>query len=145
MDKALNSTLSVNERDAQLTKIRELVSFLQYHPDIPIPHNFAGNLYSCFMPFEASKEEFVRMARKHGFVNKDYSGNYHFGMSLTLPNGMGLILYIEREKVCSKVSTGTRLIPAHEAYEEETFKWVCDEPLLATREGGSDGSHQISG
>jgi hypothetical protein len=102
-----------------------LADFLDAHPEIDL--SFAThNVYL------SSRESLAALARIGGWT-KNYSDNY-FTLRREFSGEVQLDVYTERDSVCRKVVTGTRVVPAQPATEErveDVFEWVCDEPLLA--------------
>lgn len=125
MTEKKDTTASETERRDYVQGLRELADFIEAHLDVPRPWPSAQNA------FIADKTGLAAIAKACGgrweknvtseffFIRKSFSGGHAYEVN------------VSRERVCRKVSTGTRIEPAKPAEEVETFQWVCDEPLLA--------------
>lgn len=120
-----DTTTESNDRRDYVQGLRELADFIEAHSDVPLPWPSAQNA------FIADKTGLAAIARACGgrweknatesffFIRKAFTGGHAYEVNVT------------RETVCHKVRTGTHIEPATPEREVETFKWVCDEPLLA--------------
>jgi len=112
-------------RAAYVNGLRQLADFVEAHPELPVP--FAGG-HNVFV---GTKAELATFARLPGVRwDKSVDPNY-FYIRHTFDGGHSYDINVQREQVCRKVVTGTRLVPAEPAHEVDVFEWVCDEPLLA--------------
>lgn len=107
--------------------MRELLNFLEAHPEIAVMTQH----YIVYV----SADELKQMARIGGW-QKVYEGQF-FTLRRHFSGGQKLDIYTNREAICRKVVTGTRVVPAQPAVEEHTEdveEWVCDDvSLLAER------------
>ncbi len=108
--------------------LRSLAEWLDEHPD------YAAGLASLGRTFDLpvwTKEELADAARAFGKATKKIVGPF-FTVVKDFGGGVTLEAYTGREKVCRKIVTGTREVPAQTipAHTEEIIDWVCDEPLL---------------
>lgn len=115
------------ENEDTIRGLRNFADFLEQNPEFQLV------FLSTSVNIE-TKEELAKWARTLGRTEKQ-----DFGVVLSLRHKFSdtvwLDLDISREKVCKKVVTGTRVVPAKPATPEmtvEDYKWVCDEPILAT-------------
>ncbi len=113
------------ERDDVIQGLRELADFLEQHPDVPAP---AYNTLNA----QAWSKEALTLAARAASWTKDYNDNY-FSLRRMFPGYLTFDVYVERNTICRKVVTGTRLEPAQPEREVETYERVCDEPLLAVK------------
>lgn len=123
-DLAIERQRVFNQRRAFVAGLRELASFVDAHPDLPLP------IASNHNAFVNTKAELAALARSGVRWEKSANGNY-FYLRVTFTGGHSFDVNVQREQVCRKVVTGTHLEPAVPAHEVEDFHWVCDEPLLA--------------
>jgi hypothetical protein len=114
-----------NKRQSLIDGLREIAQFLEDHPDVPTP------LIPRLDAFVYSKEAFSAAARAVGGhqEKKDY------GIVIALRRMFGDVSYdlnIQRDLVCERVVTGTRIIPEQPAvpeHEEEIVEWKCSSVL----------------
>ena len=114
---------STTAREKFIEGLREAADFLDAHPGLPTQFGpIACNV------FVDTKEEFATFARMGGWA-KNANGEWFF-----LTRTIGSLQYeinIYRRKVCRRVVTGTRDVPAAPAHVIEDVTWNCDEPILA--------------
>lgn len=103
--------------------LRQLADWYERHPNVKIPHN-PPTVYSY-----NSKEEALFLAGILGRSEKkfEYSGFYlikKFGE-------LELRFCFNREVICERVVTGTRIVPAvsYPEHPEDIIEWKCH-PLL---------------
>ena len=113
-----------DERQAYVLGLRELADFLDAHQGLPMPVGLNHN------SFVYSKAELAALARTGVRWEKDWNGDF-FYLRVTFSGGHTYDVNVNREQVCRKIVTGTRIQAAVPAHEVEEFHWVCDEPLLA--------------
>jgi hypothetical protein len=115
----------VAERQAAIDGLRQLADFIEQHPGVPLPVANGNNA------FVWSRETLAAIARTPGVRwEKGAEGNY-FSLSVSFAGGYSYSINIEREQVCRKVVTGTRILPAQPEREVEECEWRCEDSLLA--------------
>jgi hypothetical protein len=118
---------TTNERAAKRTAfisgLQELAGFLAEHPEVPIPY------YTTLNVFVGEKADIARAA-KAGSWDKIFNGEW-FYLRRTFQGCIDFDVTVERDVVCRKVVTGTKLVPAQPERSVDEYEWVCDEPLLA--------------
>ena len=86
--------------------LRELADLLESKPEFPLPWltDTDGKpiWFACLRVWNL--EELRDIAKKIGSCSKRYSDDY-FELVKTLPSGLELAYYCDREKVCKKVVT----------------------------------------
>lgn len=115
-------------RAAYTAGLRELATFLEQHPEAPLPTE-------KMVVYQWGNESFLPAVKALGACKKKYSGYY-----ATVSRMFGPIEYgvqISRENVCSKRVVGVRTEPERyvpgytiPASEVEVVEWDCH-PLLA--------------
>jgi hypothetical protein len=115
----------MNERAAYVQGLRELADFVEAHPDLPVPFSGSHNV------FLADKADVVALARAAGGRWEKGADPNYFYLKVRFAGGHTYDLNVDRERICRKVVTGTRTVPATPAHDVEEFHWICDEPLLA--------------
>ncbi len=124
--------------------LRALADFLQQHPQPELC--YASPIINVFL----NAEELPARIRGVGELEKFAAGNYFWLRRSFGP--VKLDFSFEREKICRKVSTGTKVVPAVPAQPEkivETFEWECPdsilrpEPFLAGFENMPEGGEVI--
>jgi hypothetical protein len=119
---------NTDERNEYVQGLRELADFIEAHPDAPLP--FVG-AHNAFVDDKTRLGAIVRACG--GRWEKSATEDY-FYIRRTFAAGHTYEVNVSREQVCRKVVTGTRIEPAQPEREVETYKWVCEEPLLAAAE-----------
>lgn len=106
--------------------LRAMADFLECFPDVPQPVLMNGNAF-------VDAVDLPRLARLTSW-RKAYMGEW-FALAKDFGGGVTLDINVQREQVCKKVVTGTRIVPAVEAqpeHEEQIEEWICDDlPILA--------------
>lgn len=136
MQTTIENEVNLSEREQFIADLRSAADFFEQHPDVPRP----GDPYFAYYTSKDAEgvKEFARAFP--GRVEKNYETSDFWARGK-----MGTITFVygtPREKVCERVVTGTKVIPAHvipaqpetEVPEkvEEVVEWRCH-PLL---EGG---------
>lgn len=121
----MESLTSEQLRRAYVQGLRELASFVEAHPEIPLPYAGAHNA------FVQDKSDLAIVAKACGGKWAKNATTDYFYISKAFSGGHSYEVNVSRENVCRKVVTGTRIIPAQPEREEDEIQWVCDEPLLA--------------
>lgn len=123
--------MSDNKRQDFIDNLRALLDFLEHNESVPVPSWQQFNVF-------CDKSEVQQAARACKW-EKHFSGNY-----AVLRRSFGSIEYdldIEREQICKKVVTGTRIVPATEAipakpeHSEDVTEWVCEGSILEAVNG----------
>ena len=116
----------VKERVQFIQALRELADWYDEHQDLRAPTTSVQFNLMCH-----DKEDLLAMRRAAGLRDKVYSGDY-ISFRKVLPGPCSYLdIYLYREKVCKKVVTGTRVVPAQPEREVEEYTWECDDALLA--------------
>lgn len=129
--------LQQKKRQEFISRLRAVADFYDQHPDLRAPDNPINFQIYC-----QDKDEFIEARRAGKFRDKRFIEDFmYFRHDFSEGKAEAFLdLNISRTKVCRRVVTGTRVEPSHYVPERtvETVEWVCDEPLLADQEGGSD-------
>lgn len=112
-------------RRACVSGLRQLADFIEANPSLPVPYGDNLNV------FVGGKDDLARLARVGGVRWEKNATADYFYLKTYFDGGHSYEINIERQKVCRKVVTGTRVEPAKPSQVVEEFHWVCDEPLLA--------------
>ena len=114
------------ERACVIQGLRDLADFLDAHPNVPVPGS--EQTLNVFVDDRATLAAIAREGR----WEKHYYTNW-----FTLVAAFGPItlhINLDREQVCRKVVTGSRVVPARAAepeHVEEVTEWICEDlPLL---------------
>jgi hypothetical protein len=126
-ERTIMSDDKLEKRLEFIAGLRRMADFFETHPSVEVPYSETMNV------FIDTKEELADIARTSTWEKKQ-TDNY-FWLEKNFGGRVQLQMNIERGKVCRKVVTGTKVLPAREAQEVEIFEWVCEEPLLKA-EGG---------
>lgn len=115
-------------RAAYTAGLRELATFLEQHPEAPLPSD-------TLIVYLWGEESFKPAVKALGACEKKYSEYY-----VTVSRNFGPIKYgvqTSRETVCTKRVVGKKLVPERlvpsyyePEHEEEIVEWDCH-PLLA--------------
>lgn len=111
--------------------LRLMADFIEAHPEIPVPLDVVA---STFIHTEKDKQKkaAARIAKLLGYVNKGfYDASVYFTRQFS--KGVGYQVWFDRDAVCERVVTGTKLIPAREerivpaeaARSEDIVEWHC--------------------
>ena len=111
------------ERTAFIQALRDCANFYKQRPGIQAPAYVELNV------FLNTKEEIAAHARLAAW-EKVYKDSF-FLLRRRFGDRFCLEMNIQRDEVCRKVVTGTRVVPATEERTVEIVEWVCDEPVLA--------------
>ena len=106
-----------DERAKWIEGLRELASFLEGNPDLPLPQAFYGLVWS------SSKDCTFNLAKGRGPWHKYFSGSYAYLSRRFGPHEYSFGL--TRDLVCERIVTGTREVPASPARIEEIVEWKC--------------------
>ena len=113
----------LKERQGLIDGLRAFADFLEQTPDAPTP--YGSGQYDAFAYTKEQLNEF-RVA-VGGKLDKKATGDYFF-----LQKTFGPINYdinIARERICEKIVTGKRIVPAVPEREEDVVEWKCGEVL----------------
>ena len=83
--------------------LRELADLLEAKPKFPLPRALDSDP-PTLTRWVWSKEELSEVARELGSFKKRYTDD-KFELIVTLPSGLELIYYCDRDKVCKKIVT----------------------------------------
>ncbi len=112
-------------RQELINGLREFANFLEMNPEAPLPTPGIFDVFMC------SKSEMIAAAKIIG--GKLTKHDYLHVMCLRREFGpIHYDLNIDREQVCEKIVTGTRVVPAQPAtleHEEEIVEWRC-KPIM---------------
>jgi hypothetical protein len=115
--------MSMSNRETFIAGLRELATFLEGHPDVPVPPY--GHQFDVFVE---SKEDLAPVARAATW-EKRYLGGY-FALVHTCPGPIEYHVNIERGRVCRRMVTGQVWVPAVPAQIVDQVEWVCDDVSL---------------
>lgn len=126
------------DRAACLQTLRDLVQFLESHPDVPMPFIDTVNVYP------ETKEALARIVRSAGGKFKKSSTAAYFHVDRQI----GLIdfrLSMSHETACERVVVGKRVVealperilPARPAEEVDVVEWRCPAILESVERTGS--------
>ena len=93
-------------RDKIIQGLRELADLLEAKPEFPLPWFNPPNDQPIGLANRRlwDLDGFVEVAHGLGSFKKRYNDDY-FELVKTLPSGLELVYYTDREKVCKKVVT----------------------------------------
>jgi hypothetical protein len=141
----------MSNREEFVAALRELATFYEEHPAIPLPEQYKGvhltaqvstvaELREAFHLSGPWKKEYIS---EYAFYHKPFGpqpppGKYElpsevYSPSWTKGNHVNLTISLPREEVCVKRKTGERWIPAYtplinmptEGHYESTYEWDC--------------------
>lgn len=118
---------AAEQRAALIDGLRQLATFLESRPDVPLPVVSQLNAF-------VDKETLAQIARS-GKWEKHYIHDW-FALRRQFGPAVALDINVPRNEVCRKVVTGTVTVPAVPAQPErvvETIEWVCEESLLESK------------
>ena len=123
------STESAAQRAADyVAGLRELADYLELHPEL-VPQYGGQHVYM----HADNADQFSALVSELGGRREKEADDYHIGVTRRFgPHEYDL--YVDREQVCRKVVTGTRVVPARPAEPEsveDVVEWVCDDPILS--------------
>ena len=110
-------------RDNVIQGLRELADLLEAKPEFPLPRQLEQPQPSLSR-WIWSKEELFELAHKLGSFKKRYTDD-KFELIVTLPSGLDLIYYCDRDKVCKKIVT-------YECEDAESILLEIPEPVAVT-------------
>lgn len=122
-------TAANRARASLIAGMRELLDFLDAHPEIPVTSSQNYNVYV--------KADALKAIARIGGWQKIYESNSFFTLRRTFGEQQ-LDIFTDRDAVCRKVVTGTRVVPAQPAIDERienVEEWVCDDVSLLRAEG----------
>jgi hypothetical protein len=119
------TTVPDSTRAAYIRGLREVAAFLEAHPDLPTP-SYGGSLNA----FVSTRADLAAIARVRGVKWEKSADPNYFYLQVHFAAGFSYDVNVQRDQVCRRVVTGTRIEPAKPAQVVEEFHWVCDEPLL---------------
>lgn len=109
-----------NERADYVTGLRQLATFIETHPDLPLP----GLPLTAIVCVE-TKEELATVARTAGVRwHKDGAGDY-FALRGRFEGQHEYAVFIPRGEVCTAVVVGTKTIPAQPERTIDDVRWEC--------------------
>lgn len=109
----------MERRAAFIQALRDCADFLESHPAVIAPR------YNTMNVFVNTREEVAAQAKAASW-EKVYNGDW-FYLSRAFGEDLRLDITVEREVMCRKVVTGTRVVPARPEQTVEEFEWRCDE------------------
>jgi hypothetical protein len=121
-----NTTPATARRLAYTQGLRDLADFLDTHPDVPEPK------YTVFNVFVYDKAALATAARAARW-EKVYNGEW-FSLRQTFGEDVSLDINVQRSLVCTRIVTGTRVVPAKAEEIVEEVEWVCHDSLLSAGE-----------
>lgn len=121
-----DATRDAARRRAYVNGLRQLASFLEEYPELPVP--FAGvNALSLV----EDKAAMSRVARTPGVRWAKLGTDAYLRLSASFEGDHTYGVCIARTEVCRKKILGTHLEPAQPAREVEDYVWECTDALLA--------------
>lgn len=119
----------MNRNQKLIDGIRNLANFLEANPQLP--RNY-GEVRLLTFP-----DDLAEAAKGMGFLEKKTAGAY-FSLVKRFGQDVSFEFLKSREQVCERVVTGTKVIPAKEAYlvpaepekTVEVFEWKCPDSIL---------------
>lgn len=119
-------------RTKTLDDVRELLNWLEAHPEVPIPDELGSESLGLSIYQWDSKEQAQTMARAMGTFEKQFDGDY-LRLIKKFGSGVKVRAIFSRSQVCERVVTGTREIPEQviPARTEEISEWKCSSILSA--------------
>lgn len=138
----------LSEREKWIAGVRALASFIEAHPDVPVP---VSNIQLCIFP---KLEEMRKYVSIFGKAKKEALGDSYFTLNKVFYKDHYTEIYLqatwEREQVCERVVTGRKKVmqkvqvkPAETIEVEtevETYEWRCPKvaaPPVELTEGQS--------
>ena len=115
-----------DRRAAFIQSLRDCADFLDRHPSVNVPRYVNLNV------FVNTREEIAAHARVTSW-EKVYNDTW-FYLRKEFGTDLSLDITVQRETVCRKVVTGTRVVPAKPEHEVEDIEWVCDDVSLLASE-----------
>ncbi len=126
----MNDTATVIEksvRQQQIDQVRELLTWLEDNPDVPMPYGLADGTFNLFIH---NKDKFMKCAKLMGQCKKVPDKNFY-----TLRKNFGTInldLNAYHNEICERVVVGTEEIPEKiipeqviPASTKEIVEWRC--------------------
>lgn len=117
------STAEALKRANIIRGLHALAAFLEAHPDVPAPWGVQVDV------FVAEKNELAAIARLTAW-QKEYRDTW-FSLHKAFSETVTLEVNIERDKVCRRVVTGTRVVAAQPERVVEEFEWKCEDAILS--------------
>ncbi len=114
---------AASQRRAYIAGLRQLASFLESHPTLPCP------MASHQSAYVFTKAQLVAIARTAGVRWKKSASEGYYTLSVPFDGDHAYDVFTDRAEVCTKVVTGTRLVPAQPEHVEETYVWECQSLL----------------
>lgn len=121
---ASDAPLSNKERErAELIQgLRELATFLETHPEVPTP------VYTALNVFVKTREDLSAVARVGSWQKK--SNDQFFWLSRAFAGdpqfpALTLDINVDRQQVCRRVVTGTKVVPAEPERIVEEVEWCA--------------------
>lgn len=111
-------------REEVVRGLKALAEFLEQNDRIPVPYSIDVNV------FVEDKDALADVARSGGRWDKNQSDSF-FWLRQDFGGGVNIQVNVNRERVCKRIVTGKKTIPARPEIEVDVVEWVCDEPLLA--------------
>lgn len=88
-----------------IQSLRELADLLEAKPEFPLPTQLDTDMgQPSLARWVWTKEELAETARKLGSFKKRYNDD-KFELVVTMPSGLELIYYCDRDKVCKRTVT----------------------------------------
>ena len=128
------------ERNANSVRtLRLLADWYEKHPDAPSTYIVEDCVFVSISG--STKEELADAVRTIGSCEKSFK-NSEVEFTVKISDDFRIRFYsTRRDLVCRKVVTGTKHVPEYvrtvPEHDEETYEWICDEPILAPTDGES--------
>ena len=107
-------------REQFIKALRDCADWLESSPEVTTPACLTINV------FPGSKDA-IRQNAKASSWTKYYDTTFFALRKTFVPDTFHYDVNIERQEVCRRVVTGTKVIPAKPEQTVEEYEWVCDE------------------
>lgn len=113
------------ERLDKIQEIRDLLTFLDDHPEVPLPYWDSVHAFT-----DTDEADLDTVARAMAPCQKSVDSNY-FAFERKF-GSLEFSVNFAREEVCERVVVGTEQVPAHTvaAYTKEIVEWNCPDGVL---------------
>ena len=121
----MSNDLDQQERTAVIQGLRDLATFLESKPGLPMPYSIAALISVHAHEIPAIVREIGNSVKtfdeKWAGFKRNFGGNVHYE------------IFTARENVCKRVVVGKRQIPAVtiEAHDQDIVEWDCGGSVFA--------------
>lgn len=125
-----------NGRKQSIDSLRLLATFLEKHPEMPLPMEISPWHYLSLFP--DTLKEFQTIARAFGSFDKGVNGTADELFEISRRVGaIRIKVFANRNEVCQRIVVGVERVPTEvvpekivPAHDREIVRWECS-PLLA--------------